>query len=287
MLSPSRLEQLLAVARRAAIDAGQWIAAQRPTQVEHKDAGSTPASQIVTEVDRGSQALILEALRPTLSTDGLGLLTEELPDDGSRHRAPAFWCIDPLDGTLPFVEGRPGYAVSIGLVARDATPLLGVVYDPVEQIVYAARRGGGLLRNGERWPNSGAASADTLAVFADASFDRMPGLPAVVAGLQRLAHDLGLRGIHRPPTAAAVCNACGVLGRAPAVYFKPPKPQPGGGSLWDYAATACLYGETDAVATDAAGRPLDLNRADGTFMNHRGIIFASDAAVAAGVRGLM
>ena len=44
-----------------------------------------------------------------------------------------FWCIDPLDGTLPFIEGKVGYAVSIGLVSRDGTPLIGVVCDPYHQ----------------------------------------------------------------------------------------------------------------------------------------------------------
>ena len=35
-----------------------------------------------------------------------------------------------------------------------------------------------------------------------------------------------------------------------------------------------------AVATDFPGNPLDLNRPDSTFMNHRGVFFASDAALA-------
>ena len=49
----------------------------------------------------------------------LALLTEELEDDGSRHVKDYFWCIDPIDGTLPFTQKKPGYGVSIALVARD------------------------------------------------------------------------------------------------------------------------------------------------------------------------
>ena len=71
-------------------------------------------------------------------------------------------------------------------------------------------------------------------------------------------------------------NALWVLERAPACYFKFPKPQDGGGSLWDYAATACLYVELGAWCSDFEGQALDLNRADSTFMNHRGVVFASD-----------
>jgi fructose-1,6-bisphosphatase/inositol monophosphatase family enzyme len=42
--------------------------------------------------------------------------------------------------------------------------------------------------------------------------------------------------------------------------------------------------EAGAVATDFSGDPLDLNRADSTFMNHRGIMLASDAALAKKIR---
>jgi hypothetical protein len=47
-----------------------------------------------------------------------------------------------------------------------------------------------------------------------------------------------------------------------------------------------MAGELGAVATDLAGNPLDLNRADSTFMNHRGVLFATDVALADAVRGL-
>jgi len=80
-------------------------------------------------------------------------------------------------------------------------------------------------------------------------------------------------------------NACGVLMNAPACYFKITGPS-GGGSLWDFAATACLTQEVGAVATDIRGRPLDLNRADSAFLNHRGVLFATDHALAQRIRML-
>lgn len=71
-------------------------------------------------------------------------------------------------------------------------------------------------------------------------------------------------------------NACWVLEQSPACYFKFPKPENGGGSLWDFAATACLFNQAKAQASDIYGQPLDLNRPDSTFMNHRGILFCTD-----------
>lgn len=80
-------------------------------------------------------------------------------------------------------------------------------------------------------------------------------------------------------------DACWVVERAPALYFKFPKPKPGGGSLWDFAATTCLFKEFGLPATDIHGQPLMLNPGPktkgGPFMNHRGVLFASDPELAA------
>ena len=75
-------------------------------------------------------------------------------------------------------------------------------------------------------------------------------------------------------------NALHVLENSPACYFKFPKPEEGGGSVWDFAATAAIFNECGAAASDFHGEALELNRADSTFMNHRGVLFAPDAALA-------
>ena len=144
-LSASELRELAEVAIAAATEAGQMIASSRPNDVQRKPGADTMASQVVTEVDRRSEDIILERLSPTLAPFELALLTEERDDDRGRLRADAFWCVDPLDGTLPFIEGEPGYAVSIALVDRGGTPLIGVIYDPVESTTLHAIAGRGCL----------------------------------------------------------------------------------------------------------------------------------------------
>ena len=71
-----------------------------------------------------------------------------------------------------------------------------------------------------------------------------------------------------------------------AIYFKFPKPEQGGGCLWDFAATAALFNEMNCYATDFYGKPLDLNRADSVFMNHRGVIFTTDKSLSTDIQGL-
>ena len=284
-LSATDLSELAGIAINAAVEAGRMIAQSRPQQIEHKAGGASLASQVVTEVDRRSEDIIIAALWPTLDRFELGLLTEEQADDGGRLTADHFWCVDPLDGTLPFIEGSPGYAVCIALVSRDGTPLIGVVHDPVEATTFHAVSGVGAFRAGRGWPGDAQARGEVLSVYADRSFLKRPDHDALVAELDRIADEAGLAGVRLDATHGAAMNACGVLDSAPGCYFKFPGPS-GGGSLWDFAATACIFQEAGAVATDIHGEALDLNRVDSTFMNHRGVLFATDEALASQVRAL-
>lgn len=271
------IEALAEIAREAATAAGQMIAQSRPQQITRKEGGESLASQVLTEIDRASQDLILSILNPTFSE--IGLLTEESEDDCSRFERDYFWCIDPLDGTLPFIEGIAGYSVSIALVGRDGTPHIGVIYDPVEQRLYDAVRG-------TAYPVKTTGN-DYLSLITDRSFENHPHYAATRGALDEIATSMGLSGgVRATMTGGAAMNAIGVLENAPACYFKFSKKGPGGGSLWDFAATACLFEAAGAVATDFAGNPLDLNRADSTFMNHRGILYATDEALAAKIRAL-
>jgi len=246
-LSSSDLRDLADLAILAADAAGQMIANSRPVEVQRKAGVASLASQVVTEIDRRSEEIILDVLSPTLERFELGLLTEEQDDDGSRRTADHFWCIDPLDGTLPFVEGLSGYAVSIALVRGDGVPLIGVIQDPVLGTVIYAISGAGAFRDSHPWliePPTLAESAKrgVLSVFADRSFLHREDHDELVDALSQIARDVGLEGVRFDSTRGAVMNACGVLANPTACYFKFPR-QNGGGSLWDFSATACVFSE--------------------------------------------
>ena len=281
------LELLTQKAVQAAIDAGQLISSYRDTEVDvlKKDAGSTLASQVVTEVDRKSQEVILEVLLPTCDELDIALLAEEDEDDRGRLESDYFWCIDPLDGTLSFINGEPGYSVSIGLVAKDGTPQIGVVYDPVRDVLYQATKGQGLRRNNERW--SPTQDNQVLTFTYDRSFVEDSNFNRVKGELEAYAHSLGLNEFNPIHYGGAVLNACHVLENGLGCHFKFPKSQDGGGSLWDYAATACLYEEGGAVVSDVFGNSLELNRPDSTYMNHRGALYATNKELAKRVRKII
>ncbi len=279
--------ELTEKAVKAASNAGQLIRSYRDKDVNvmQKEGGSTLASQVVTEVDRKSQDAILQVLLPTCDEFDIALLAEEDEDDRGRLESAYFWCIDPLDGTLPFINGQPGYSVSIGLVAKDGTPVIGVVYDPVHDVLYQATKGQGLRRNNERW--SLMQDSQALTFTYDRSFAEDPNFNQVKDELEAYTHSLGLNEFNPIHYGGAVLNACHVLENGPGCHFKFPKSQDGGGSLWDYAATACLYEEGGAVVSDVFGNSLELNRPDSTYMNHRGALYATNKELAKRVREII
>ena len=287
---PLPLHQLCDRAIQAAKAAGQFIQSVDRTQLQHnfKEAGSSAASQLVTDVDIRSEAIIREYLQAAseqwdivfVGEESLPNAPELMPD---RLLKPYFWSVDPLDGTLPFVEGGAGYAVSIALVDKSGIPLIGVVYDPVDSTLIHAIKGQGAYRNlspmtQEKTQEDSASTA--LIAFADASFQTHKKHDDVVNTLNTCAQALGRDSVTMIYGSGAVKNACQVLDHSAACYVKLPKPEEGGGSIWDYAATTCIVSEAGGWVSNIYGEALELNRQGSTFMNHQGVMYASSDRIA-------
>jgi myo-inositol-1(or 4)-monophosphatase len=276
------LQALCQTAIEAAHRAGAIIDAYRDKDVtvERKAGDGSEAAQVVTKVDREAQQAIVATLAPTLDQYDLALLAEESNDDGKRLEKAAFWCIDPMDGTLAFVRRVAGFSVSIALVARDGTPLIGVVYDPINKDTFHAIKGSGALRNGQPIIPPQLDPGLPLVLCTDPSFEAHPRRADTEHGLAGIATSLGLAGAKIDYQIGAVLNALCVLSKPNRCYFKYARDDNKGGSLWDYAATACLFNEVGAFACDMRRKPLDLNRAESTYMNHRGIVYSTSAVLA-------
>lgn len=269
------LIQLTEIAINAARSAGQIIQQHmnEDVLVEKKAGVSSAAAQVVTAVDIACETAILAHLLPTCQAFDLALLSEETQDDGSRFEKDYFWCIDPMDGTLPFIQKRPGFSVAIALVAKDGTPCIGVVYDPSTGNLYHASKGNGAFKNGSPWVIK--STNNHLTYVTDRQLKDTPQAKEIESLLQEKVVQLGLAGIKEIAGAGSVLNAILVLENGPACMLKLPKKARGGGSIWDFAATVCIYQELNLPATNFAGEALDLNRKDGTFMNHQGVFFAN------------
>ena len=123
------METLLQYAINAALEAGKTIMEvyAQPFEVYTKDDDSP-----VTQADLRASNIIKEILKPT----GLPFVSEEdLPPDRSQFQR--YWLVDPLDGTVEFVNRNGEFTVNIALI-DDKQPVLGVIYAPVtEQLWYA------------------------------------------------------------------------------------------------------------------------------------------------------
>lgn len=282
-LTSQELHALCRLAVKAASKAGAMISMRTEEKliVKNKLAGTGLASQVLTEVDIESERLIIEALKPSLGKYDLALLSEETPDDRQRFEKDYFWCIDPLDGTLPFIEQQTGYSVSIALTAKNGSPVIGVIFDPSTSNLYHAIKGVGACKNGIPWRLNVEHKALTL--VCDRSFLKHPEYREVKA---KLKHVSGGK-LQEISHGGAAMNAMWVLENHPAVYFKFPKKEQGGGSLWDYAASSCIFTEMKAPATNFWGGKLDLNKCESTFMNEQGIFYCSSLALSEKIKGLL
>jgi myo-inositol-1(or 4)-monophosphatase len=135
---------LLNFAIQTARDAGQILADRfgRAIQITHKGD-----IDIVTEADLAAERLIVERIRSYYPRHAI--LAEESGDvqaidnQQSEHK----WIIDPLDGTTNYAHGYPCFCVSIAL-EHHGKIVLGVIYDPTRDEVFAAERGEGATLNG-------------------------------------------------------------------------------------------------------------------------------------------
>jgi myo-inositol-1(or 4)-monophosphatase len=101
--------------------------------------------QPVTEADIEANQIITAGLVAAFPNDAV--LSEESVDDQQRLHHQRVWIIDPIDGTSNYARGGDAHAVSIGL-AIDGVAVLGVVYNPARNELFAGAVGLGCTLNG-------------------------------------------------------------------------------------------------------------------------------------------
>lgn len=100
---------------------------------------------LVTMADRALERLLRERVAALFPEDAF--LGEEGGYGGTGQTGDAIWVVDPIDGTVNFARGIPAWCVSVGIVV-DGEAEIGVIYDPVADELFAARRGHGATLNG-------------------------------------------------------------------------------------------------------------------------------------------
>lgn len=102
---------------------------QKSFSIQEK-SNNTP----VTEADFCSHEIICRELKTT----GIQILSEEGDEKlwAEIRKDSRYWLIDPLDGTKEFIKRNGEFTVNIALM-EDKKPVLGVIYIPDQQVLFA------------------------------------------------------------------------------------------------------------------------------------------------------
>ncbi len=122
-------------AQRIAREAGALAARYFRSAIDLATETKGP-QDFVTAADRAVETLLRERLQGAFPGDAI------FGEEGGGELGRNVWVIDPIDGTLNFVHGVRYWCVSIGFIATGERKL-GVIYDPSQDELFWATRGGG------------------------------------------------------------------------------------------------------------------------------------------------
>lgn len=106
--------------------------------VEHKGE-----IDLITDADKASEKLLVTAI--TKAFPKHAILAEEGGKIGNQD-TDHLWLLDPLDGTTNYAHRFPYFSVSIALL-EIGKPIIGVVYNPITDEMFAAESGYGAWLN--------------------------------------------------------------------------------------------------------------------------------------------
>ena len=231
------LDELASLAVSVAAEAGRVLLHERPTDLG-VGTKSTP-TDVVTVMDLRAERLLVErigAARP-----GDGFLGEEGSDTAGSSGVR--WVLDPVDGTVNYLYGLPGWAVSVAAEV-DGVVQVGVVEVPTYGETFVAVRGRGATCNGVPVHASGCTELAQALVATGFGYDaaRRAAQAQVVAQVLPLVRDIRRYG-------AASVDLCAVAcGRVDGYFERGLKP-------WDLAAGGLVATEAGAVVGGLHGAP--------------------------------
>ncbi len=234
---------LLGLAWRAARLAGDLLLDGRHGELEIRTKSTR--TDLVTHMDTAAEELIVATILAERPDDAI------LGEEGGERagRSSVRWVVDPLDGTVNYAYGLPGWAVSVAAQV-DGRVEVGVVDVPVYAETYVAVHGGGARRvtaRGEDVLVPGSPSGLGQALVAT-GFGYDAGRRAAQA--RTLCQVLPeVRDIRR--AGAAAVDLCWTASGLTDCYYER------GLQPWDHAAGVLVAREAGLVAGGPGGGPPD------------------------------
>jgi myo-inositol-1(or 4)-monophosphatase len=232
-------EDLLTLAEAVAREAGAALRDAFASLGSLEVSTKSTATDLVSDADLATERLIRARLHEARPGDAI------LGEEGGEGEGTSGlrWVVDPLDGTVNFLFGIPQWAVSIACEDSGGA-LAGVVYDPVRDEMFAARRDGPATLNGVQLHGSGRTELATAMVSTGFGYDAAVR-EAQAATVARLLPRV--RDIRRFGSAALDLVWC-AAGRYDAFYER-------GLSAWDLAAGALVCERAGLAVRPLAATP--------------------------------
>ncbi|XP_012526335.1 inositol monophosphatase 1 [Monomorium pharaonis] len=158
------------------------------------------------------------------------------------------WIIDPIDGTMNFVHGLPYTCVSVALLINK-TAEIGIVYNPILEQLFTARKGQGAFLNGAPIHVSNEKELHKALIMVEMGTSRDPEkLKIILQNLALLTSQIqGIRSL-----GSAALNMCMVACGSADISFE------FGIHAWDIAAGDLIVREAGGVSIDPAGGSFDV-----------------------------
>jgi len=215
---------------------------------------------LVTDYDVAVEALLIEGFKNLLPHHAI--ISEE---DGSlaHHNAENKIIIDPIDGTTNFVHGLPHVAISIGIY-REGILDEGIVYNPLLEECFYAKRGEGAWCNGTRLEVTTTRELKHALIATGFPYSIDSNQADYLWVMQTLGEMVQKTQGVRRLGAAALDLAYVAAGRFDGFYEKGLKP-------WDVAAGMLLVIEAGGQISEESGAPYCPFRSDVVIASNGGI----------------
>lgn len=225
-----RFEFACQVARDAGKLALRYFSDLSAVQVQAKGV-----QDMVSEADIATEELIRDAVADRFPDDEF--LGEESADSFQHEPGAGVWIVDPIDGTQPFVHGIRNWCISIAYV-EGHNLIIGVVFDPNTDELFAAHAGKGATLNGR--PISCSPATNIGEGLVSVGYSNRVKPEDTLEPLERLMRNDGM--YHR--------SGCGALSLAYVAagrligYFEPHM------NSWDFSAGALIVQEAGGKTND-------------------------------------
>ena len=115
-------------------------------ELENLQVSAKSPGDFVSSADKRTEKIIIGELQK--AHPDYGIITEE---SGviNESKIEKRWIIDPIDGTMNFLNGIPQFAISVGY-EEDNEIKCGVIFNPITNEMYLAEKGNGAYLNNSR-----------------------------------------------------------------------------------------------------------------------------------------